>query len=205
MKVLVIFGLIIVGFIGFSVSFFKHAPYGAVVFVQRGDMMASGVYLGHGFVLTAAHVSGVEDKTPFLVNGHPATALWTDKNTELGLLLVEGMDAPAASLSCGSADLSIGDRVEAVGNPYGIRNIHTTGIVASDIEPRKVVGTDQVDFLVNALVAPGMSGGPIFDRWGHVAGIMSATVAPLTVPIPLGFIIPRSVICKELKRRYGSI
>ncbi len=186
-------------------------PYGATVFIQRGEMSASGVYIGHGFVLTAAHVADYvppteKHKKPpdFTISGATkAQLLWSDPDKEIALFLVEGFNGPIADLACGHVDPSIGDDIEAVGNPLGFRDLHTYGKVAQNVGTR-TIGTPQTDFIVNATVLPGMSGGPVFDKYG-VAGIVSATeTAGLGTPIPVGFIIPRSVICSALKARYGQ-
>ena len=106
-----------------------------------GQHLGSGVYIGHGLVVTAGHVASVPDKgiieAVVSVTGSkaPAVVLWYDADADVGVLK---LDAPvdgleAADLACASPDVVVGDTLEAIGNPMGLEHIHTWGRVAGEV------------------------------------------------------------------------
>lgn len=184
----------------------SSAPYDSVLQVTHGDMKASAVYIGHDYFLTAAHVSSDTEtdkhkrllNLPFTVGGEAARVVWSDPQTEIGVFKAVS-DVQPVDLSCDGKDPVIGDDVQSVGYPYGEEKLVSFGRVAAGVDSRGGVGIfQQIDFVINAQIMPGMSGGGVFDKDGKLVGINSATWFDNGVPIPVGFVIPRSVICKEL-------
>lgn len=184
----------------------------SVVMVSNAVGHGTGVYIGHGQVITAGHVAKEAD-----VNGKltvklgnktaVATVAWFDEDADVALLKIDlplaGMTA--ARLSCSSPDVRVGDELEAIGDPLGFINLHTWGRVAAGVLEREDVGKKQVNLIADLTIAPGNSGGPVFSR-GELVGItvaMASTmlqIGPLPAPalFPLSYIIPKSVICKGL-------
>lgn len=183
----------------------------ASVRIEVGQHLGSGVYIGHGLVVTAGHAvpdKGIVDAVQSVTGARvPAVVLWYDADADVGLLK---LDAPlagleAADLACSSPDAVVGDTLEAIGNPMGLEHIHTWGHVAGDVAIRM----GQVNFIADITIAPGNSGGAVFDANGKVAGItvasLLASVSHMDQLVPLAFVIPRSVICSGLKAHASVI
>lgn len=177
--------------------------YDTVVMVRKNRMLASAVHLGNGQFLTANHV--VSDwflPGDFVIEGATKVkAEWLSPETELGMFKVEGLDAlPHAELDCKTPDASVGDTLEAIGNPLGYEHVHTFGRVASEPRDFFEIDTERHLQIVNMLLAPGMSGGGVFKD-GKLVGITSAMIGEMS---PLGIIVPKSVICSELSKTHAA-
>lgn len=163
---------------------------------QKGN--GSGVHLGRGAILTAAHV--VKDAKALTVeaaDGQSSKALviWQSDKYDIAMLELETpLRMEAAKLSCSEAP--IGERLEGIGNPMGISFMHVWGRVARHSANDKNAVTQFIDITV----APGMSGGPLYNSSGKVAGIfdalMNMPIAPmLGAPLAITLMIPASAIC----------
>ena len=173
------------------------------VTTQSGGGQGSGVIIDDaGHVLTNNHVvAGAQGNVRVtLTDGRilEGEVVGTDPSTDLAV--VKLLDAPddlrAAALG-DSDDVAVGDPVMAVGNPLGLANTVTTGIVSAVDRPvstQEVGGESAVTnaIQVDAAVNPGNSGGPLFDATGRVIGITSsiATLSQQSGSIGLGFAIP---------------
>ncbi|WP_203733015.1 S1C family serine protease, partial [Streptomyces sp. SID12501] len=173
---------------------------------SSGEAQGSGVIIDDaGHVLTNNHVvAGAEGNVQVtLTDGRmfEAQVVGTDASTDLAV--VKLVDAPsdlkAAALG-DSDEVAVGDPVMAVGNPLGLANTVTTGIVSAVDRPvstqenggeAAVTNAIQIDAAIN----PGNSGGPLFDATGRVIGITSsiATLSQQSGSIGLGFAIPVNV------------
>ncbi|MCI0346501.1 MAG: Do family serine endopeptidase, partial [Chloroflexi bacterium] len=126
----------------------------------------------------------------------PAKVLGRDPKTDLAVLEVEG----AASLpvvELGDSDrLAVGDWVVAIGNPFGLNNTVTAGIVSAK---GRAIGQGPYDHFIqtDASINPGNSGGPLFDEHGNVVGINTAIFSQGGGNIGIGFAIPIN-LAKEL-------
>jgi putative serine protease PepD len=185
------------------------AVQASVVAIQvttaSGEAQGSGVIVDtEGHVVTNNHVvSGAQDDqvTVTLTDGRILTAdvVGTDPTTDLAVIKLQ--DAPddltAAALG-DSGEITVGDPVMAVGNPLGLANTVTTGIVSALDRPvsttedgsSEAVVTNAIQ--IDAAINPGNSGGPLFDASGRVIGITSsiATTSSESGSIGLGFAIP---------------
>lgn len=181
--------------------------WNSVVLLRAEHFSGSGVYIGNGEILTAAHVAKEADANGklFVSNADgdkaSATVLWFDEATDVGLLKLDdaSLSLYAAPMACMKPDASVGDEVQTIGNPLGLLNIHTYGRVASTVR----VEYKRSVFFADVTIAPGSSGGPLFNKAGEVVGINSAMPQAFInglYPslIPLAVVIPRSVICKQL-------
>jgi len=181
------------------------------VTTSDGDGEGSGVIISaDGDVLTNNHVvQGADDDTVAvtLFDGriYPAEIVGLDPTTDLAVVRLT--DAPAnlsPAVLGDSSTVAVGQQVLAAGNPLGLQNTMTTGIVSAVNRPAvTAMTTDSSDVVVtnaiqvDAAVNPGNSGGPVFDGEGKVIGITSsiATLAPAygsarSGSIGLGFAIP---------------
>jgi serine protease Do len=161
----------------------------------------SGVHLGHGFILTAAHV--VEDHSEMEVtdsDGHKqiGKVLWANKTYDVALIRVDSAAALAASpLNCSAAPPKIGDEVVAIGNPLSIGTIRTYGRIAALAEER---GPFATAIMVDLTVAPGMSGGGVFDKAGNLVGIVNAFATAMPFGYAISYVVPISAACTLMGR-----
>src|SRR6185369_11606270 len=118
-----------------------------------------------------------------------ATVVGRDPKTDLAVLKVEGKgDLPVARL--GDSDgLDVGDWVVAIGNPFGLSNTVTAGIVSA--KGRAIGAGPYDDFIqTDAPINPGNSGGPLFNEAGEVVGINTMIFSQGGGNIGIGFAIP---------------
>lgn len=155
-----------------------------------------------GIILTNAHVvSGADKVTVTLKDGRKfqGEVKGTDQVTDLAVVKInpQGQNLPVASLG-DSSGVKVGDWAIAVGNPVGLDNTVTLGIISTLNRPSSEVGIldKRIDFLqTDAAINPGNSGGPLLNARGDVIGINTAIRADA---MGIGFAIPINV-AKELQ------
>ena len=179
------------------------------VTTQQGEAEGSGIILDtKGHILTNNHVvSGAQNNTVSVTLNdgriYPATIVGTDPTTDLAVILLKNPPSDLSPAALGdSSTVVVGDPVMAVGNPLGLANTATTGIVSAidrpvsaseSGSPQSAVVTNAIQ--IDAAINPGNSGGPLFDAQGRVIGITSS-IATLSQTsgqsgsIGLGFAIP---------------
>jgi S1-C subfamily serine protease len=191
-------------------------PEASVVMVEFTGGHGSGVYIGNGTVITAAHVikgageGGVALSTPSggKIPGHVE---WSSEADDVAVItFYEGVRlkglAPA-KLACSEPDVAVGDELEVIGNPLSLLNVHTWGRVAAPVQDRMLgIKGVQRNFIADLTVAPGNSGGPAFTTRHTIAGIVVALMSfPMNMAnialIPLTYIIPKSVVCGLIQKR----
>ena len=145
-----------------------------------------------GLIITNNHV--VENANEIMVNlpderEYQATVLGRDPKTDLAVLKIESeVDLPVANLG-DSENLRVGDWVMAIGNPFGLSNTVTAGIVSA--KGRTIGAGPYDDFIqTDASINPGNSGGPLFNEKGQVVGINTAIFGSGGGNIGIGFAIP---------------
>jgi serine protease Do len=125
-----------------------------------------------GLVLTNAHVvDGAKEVTVKLADHreYKAKVLGADRASDIAVLKIDGRDFPSVRLG-DSDQLGVGDYVLAIGEPFGLEETATAGIVSA--KGRSLPGDGYVPFIqTDAAVNPGNSGGPLFDANGSVVGI----------------------------------
>ena len=147
-----------------------------------------------GIILTNAHVVSKADRVVVtLKDGREFDGIvkGTDEVTDLAVVKIDpkGADLPTASLGSSEA-VRVGDWAIAVGNPVGLNNTVTLGIVSTLTRSSAQVGIPdkRIDFLqTDAAINPGNSGGPLLNERGEVIGINTAIRADAT---GIGFAIP---------------
>lgn len=175
-----------------------------LVTVEQGH--GSGVHIGNGFVITAAHVVGQGSEAMLSASDgsqHAAEVLWANGPHDVALLRMRDMEGVAVSrLNC-SDKPAIGQHIEAIGNPGRLQFVHSWGRVAGAVQE---LFRWKVAFVADLGIAPGSSGGPVIDEQGRVVGIVvgvSLTQIGWT-PSPTNFsiIVPANGgICPLLARQ----
>jgi len=179
-------------------KFFEEMPEGGQFEAPQGPRQSSGsgvVIDASGVILTNNHVvQGGGKITVRLHDGREfvATDVKTDPNTDLAVVRIKtGNSLPFATLG-NSDQLRIGDWVLAVGQPFGLENTVTSGIVSAT---GRAVGITKYDEFIqtDAAINPGNSGGPLVNLRGEVIGINTAISSSSGGFQGVGFAIPVNV------------
>jgi len=178
--------------------------FGDELLAPREEMMrgqGSGFLIDKsGVLLTNSHVvNGADKVTVTLKDGRKfeGKVSGVDEVTDLAVVKIEGKDLPVATLGL-SSDVQVGDWAIAVGNPLGLDNTVTLGIVSTLKRSSAAIGIPdkRLDFIqTDAAINPGNSGGPLLNDNGEVIGINTAIRADA---MGIGFAIPIDK-AKELK------
>ena len=179
-------------------------PFGVLRQFNRPEIANSlgsgGIFTPDGFIFTNAHVVDRASKIMVtLSNGtqFPAELVNVDLATDVAVVKISS-PKPLPYLVLGrSDDLMVGEKAIAVGNPFGLSNTVTTGVISAT--HRDVIIENRVafkDFLqTDALINPGNSGGPLLNIFGEVIGVNSAMRANAQ---GIGFAIPVDRVKKSL-------
>ena len=161
-----------------------------------GDSQGSGFIIrADGLIVTNRHVivsaRTVQVKLP---DGQrlPAKVIGADAATDIALLKVTTGPLPTLKLGA-STNISVGDAVVAIGNPFGLGQTVTAGIVSA--RGRTLEDDPYIDFLqTDAAINFGNSGGPLLSTDGDVVGVTSAILSPSGGSVGLGFAIPAETV-----------
>ena len=159
---------------------------------QQG--LGSGVIVSSdGYVLTNNHVvAGADEIKISMSDGRELTAklVGSDPKTDLAVVKVESKDLPAITFA-DSEKVEVGDRVLAIGNPFGIGQTVTSGMVSGLSRTMPGLGLDYEDFIqTDAAINPGNSGGALVDVKGRLVGINTAILSRTGGFQGIGFAIP---------------
>ncbi|MGH6928350.1 MAG: Do family serine endopeptidase [Dongiaceae bacterium] len=165
------------------------------------NSLGSGVLVGtDGLVVTNDHVikgSGEAEITVALADGRefPAKLILKDEQTDLAVLRLdaEGVQFPSIEFS-DSDSLEVGDLVLAIGDPFGVGQTVTSGIVSA--LARTQVGISDYQFFIqtDAAINPGNSGGALVDMEGRLVGINTAIFSKSGGSHGIGFAIPSNMV-----------
>ncbi len=161
---------------------------------QRG--MGSGVVVSaEGYVLTNHHViEGMDEIEVQLHDGRKAKAevMGRDPESDLAVLKVDMPHLPA--ITWGDSDaLQVGDAVLAIGNPFGVGQTVTSGIVSGLRRHSLGINTFEDFIQTDAAINPGNSGGALVDTQGRLLGINTAIYTRSGGSMGIGFAIPASL------------
>ncbi len=173
--------------------------------------VGSGVIVdaNKGFILTNAHViNDAQTVTVTLSDGRHYTAkiIGADKPSDIALLQIKAKNLIAAPIG-DSNQLKVGDFVAAIGNPFGLSQTATSGIISA--LGRTMLGIENYENFIqtDAPINPGNSGGALINAAGQLIGINTAILAPTQGSIGIGFAIPsnmaKSVMLQLLE--YGNV
>ena len=149
-----------------------------------GEAQGAGsgfVIASDGFILTNNHVvSGSSQLKVTTADGtdYPATLVGQDPDTDLAVIRVQGQRLPQAEL--GNSDkLRVGQMVIAIGNPNGLQNTVTAGVVSATGRTLNSQNGRMIENIIqtDAALNPGNSGGPLVDSHGRVVGVNTAIIA----------------------------
>ena len=166
--------------------------------VYPSESTGSGFLIdGDGRILTNHHVirgSAELEVSPLSLQGDAsrfrARVLATDPSNDLALIQIQP-DGPLPYLRLGDSDrVMVGQKVLAIGNPFGLEGTLTTGVVSSigrSIQDRSGILRDLIQ--TDAAINPGNSGGPLLDSSGNVIGVNTAIYGP-SGNIGIGFAMP---------------
>ena len=157
--------------------------------------LGSGVIVSPaGYILTNNHVIEEADQIEVVLNDgrkSAAQVIGTDPETDLAILKIELTELPVITL--GNSDgLSIGDPVLAIGNPFGVGQTVTSGIVSALGRTQLGINTFENFIQTDAAINPGNSGGALVDTSGHLMGINTAIYSRSGGSMGIGFAIPTS-------------
>ncbi len=158
-----------------------------------------------GYILTNNHVVGDVDKiTVELQDGRKfenAKLIGTDPGSEVALIKIDGDNFPVLPMG-NSDDVEIGDWVVAIGNPFGLSETVTVGVISAVGRSNVHIAAYEDFIQTDAAINPGNSGGPLIDLDGKVIGINTAIFSESGGYMGIGFAIPINMartIEKQLK------
>jgi len=134
---------------------------------------------------------------------------------DLAVLRVDGGDGPFSEIPLGrSDDLQVGQKVFAIGNPFGLDQTLTTGIISGlgrelPVEVNGVQGGAVIEGMIqtDAAINPGNSGGPLLDSSGRLIGVNTAIVTPNQAYVGVGLAIPADTVNRVVPQllRHGKV
>jgi len=170
-------------------------------FVEPQEGGGSGSIIDQqGHILTNYHVIEGAQKLAVSLGGqknYAAKVVGGDPDTDLAVIqLLETPREPLTVVPLGDSDkLSVGQKVLAIGNPFGLDRTLTTGVISGLQRPirarngRPIEGAIQTDASIN----PGNSGGPLLDSHGRMIGINSQILSPSGASAGVGFAVPVNI------------
>ena len=179
----------------------SNDPWFRFFFGDRGDLqqqqtgLGSGVIMSpEGYVLTNNHVvEGADAIEVVLPDARRTTAkvIGTDPESDLAVLKITLDKLPAITLGNSDA-LQVGDQVLAIGNPFGVGQTVTSGIVSALGRNQLGINTFENFIQTDAAINPGNSGGALTDVYGNLMGINTAIYSRTGGSLGIGFAIPVS-------------
>ena len=172
-------------------------PWFRFFFGEQGNEpqmgLGSGVIVSaSGYILTNNHVVESADEIEVVLNDSRrarAKVIGTDPETDLAVLKIELDRLPAIVL--GSSDaLQVGDQVLAIGNPFGVGQTVTSGIISALGRNQLGINTFENFIQTDAAINPGNSGGALVDTSGNLLGINTAIYSRSGGSMGIGFAIP---------------
>jgi serine protease DegQ len=178
---------------------------------QQSSSLGSGVIVSHdGYILTNHHViDGADQIEVALSDGRKAKGhiIGSDPETDLAVIKIDiANNLPA--ITFGRAEQSrVGDIVLAIGNPFGVGQTVTMGIVSALKRNHLGLNTFENFIQTDAAINPGNSGGALVDANGNLIGINSAIYSPNGGSLGIGFAIPVSTAKKIMEQiiQSGSV
>ena len=167
----------------------------------------SGVIISaDGFIVTNNHVVDGADELTVSLNDnkeYSARIIGADKTTDLALIKIDAKNLPAIVIA-NSDDVRVGEWVLAVGNPLGLNNTVTAGIVSA--KARSMGSGVSSMIQTDAAINQGNSGGALVNTRGELIGINAMLASPTGSNIGYGFAIPTTIVSKAIEdfKKYGT-
>jgi serine protease DegQ len=172
--------------------------------------LGSGVIVSpNGYILTNHHVVEAADEIEVaLADGKtlPARVVGADPETDLAVLKIDADNLPAITFAQADS-LQVGDWVLAIGNPFGVGQTVTAGIVSALGRTHLGINTFENFIQTDAAINPGNSGGALVDSAGHLVGVNSAIYSRTGGSQGIGFAIPVSIARQVMEQiiKSGSV
>ena len=178
---------------------------------RKEQNLGSGVIVSaDGYILSNNHVvEGADELKVALVDGkeqYSAKIIGGDPQTDIAVLKIEAQNLPAVTLA-DSDHVQVGDIVLALGNPFGVGQTVTMGIV-SGLGRRTMDIVDYEDFIqTDASINPGNSGGALVDAQGRLVGINTAILSRTGGSLGVGFAVPVNMVRNVMQQiiRNGKV
>jgi len=158
------------------------------------------VWNQEGYIVTNFHVVYNADSLTVVLadrTEHEARVVGADPDHDLAVVQIEVPKEKLSPIAVGSShDLKVGQKVLAIGNPFGLDHTLTTGVVSAlqrsieSMTKRTIENVIQIDAAIN----PGNSGGPLLDSGGRLIGINTMIVSPSGASSGIGFAVPVDTI-----------
>lgn len=169
----------------------------------------SGVIISaDGYIVTNNHVvDGADELTVSLTDNkeYSARIIGADKTTDLALIKIDGKNLPAITIA-NSDNVRVGEWVLAVGNPLGLNNTVTAGIISAKA---RTLGANGVESFIqtDAAINQGNSGGALVNTRGELVGINAMLYSQTGSNIGYGFAIPTTIMNKVVDdlKQYGNV
>lgn len=173
--------------------------------------IASGVIVDaqHGYILTNAHVIAEAQSVVITLDDgrhYNAKIIGLDKTSDIALLQIQAKNLVAIPIA-NSDNLKVGDVVAAIGNPFGLNQTVTSGIVSA--LGRTALGIESYENFIqtDASINSGNSGGALINTQGQLVGINTAIIGPHQGNVGIGFAIPTNIAITVMKQliQYGNV
>ena len=175
----------------------------------KREATGSGVIISSdGYIVTNNHVVEGADELTVTLNDNrefSARIIGTDKSTDLALIKVNAKDLPTLPIA-NSDNVKVGEWVIAVGNPFGLNNTVTAGIISAKA---RSLGANGVESFIqtDAAINPGNSGGALVNTKGELVGINAMLYSQTGSFTGYGFAIPTTIMNKVVSdlKEYGTV
>ena len=181
--------------------------------VQEGRGNGSGSVIdANGHILTNYHVIERAQKVTVSFGGdkvYPARVVGGDADTDLAIIKIDPPPGITV-IPLGDSDaLAVGQKVLAIGNPFGLDRTLTTGVISGLQRPIRARNGQPIDAAIqtDASINPGNSGGPLLDKHGRMIGINSQILSPQGGSVGVGFAVPVSTAKRVIPQliQYGKV
>lgn len=181
---------------------------------EEGKGNGSGSVIDtNGNIVTNYHV--VEGATKLTVSfggdkNYPARLVGGDPDTDLAIIKIDNPPANLPVVALGDSDrLTVGQKVLAIGNPFGLDRTLTTGVISGLQRPIRARNGRPIDAAIqtDASINPGNSGGPLLDKFGKMIGINSQILSPQGGSVGVGFAVPVNIAKRVIPQliQFGEV
>ena len=186
----------------FADPFFRQLfgnPFGGSTRTRRESSLGSGVIIDPtGLIVTNFHVIAQADEVKVALSDKrefPADIVLRDERSDLAVLRIKGGTGNFPTLQFADSDsVQVGDLALAIGDPFGVGQTVTSGIVSAFARLPGSQSQDQYFIQTDAAINPGNSGGALVDMNGNLIGINSTIVSPVGASHGIGFAIPSNLV-----------
>lgn len=180
---------------------------------QEGRGNGSGSVIdANGNILTNYHVIERAQRLTVSFGGdkvYPAKIVGGDPDTDLAIIKIDPPPGITVIPLGDSDQLVVGQKVLAIGNPFGLDRTLTTGVISGLQRPIRARNGRPIDAAIqtDASINPGNSGGPLLDKFGRMIGINSQILSPAGGSVGVGFAIPVSTAKRIIPQliQYGEV